>query len=316
MQDQHQLSNLDDLLNFKFASICAEMSNIVFLLIGICQMYYGIEISHPVYGILFGNLIITLVSSFLNVFVFPFVTEFKYSTLLNGNNVAYFSLYLCCWLILSVLRYFYIVKADWLHAKFPNPRTLLKLACIGALAIFICSFFIVSVTLLTCGWPATKVIHMGTEKRILCISIIIGNFVVLLGICCILYVAILKKRVKLGENQIAPIHLPTNDANSQPVFLIEDHFQNQFQIDAESKELETQRTEVDAAIRSLGTNIVLAITIIVTFLFTFIFPFESFIILTVLKGLTPILSTVANFGKIRQLIMVYWVRIKETVMCF
>jgi hypothetical protein len=38
-------------------------------------MYHSIEISHPVYATLFFNIIVTLLSSAIDVFVFPFVQE-------------------------------------------------------------------------------------------------------------------------------------------------------------------------------------------------------------------------------------------------
>ncbi len=69
-----------------FIPIFLELFNIIMLIAGICLLYLGIEISHPVYGLLFSNLIVTTISSLINVFVFPFVKTIQYNTLVNGNN--------------------------------------------------------------------------------------------------------------------------------------------------------------------------------------------------------------------------------------
>jgi hypothetical protein len=54
-------------------------------------MYNGIEIEHPVFSVLFCNLIVAFVSSVVNVISYPFDKEIKYSTIINGNNVfAYY----------------------------------------------------------------------------------------------------------------------------------------------------------------------------------------------------------------------------------
>ena len=328
-EDRQTLLNADPISEFKFVPICVEINNSFFLLIGICQMYCGIEIRHPVYGILFGNLIIALASSLLNIFVFPYLSDFTYSTLVNGNNVTYFVFYLSCWLILSVLRYAYVIKPHWLHEKFPEPRTLLLLSYIGVLSVFTFFYATVLGTLMGFGWPSIKLFNMRTKHKIICTSVILGNLTVLLGISCIFYIVILRKRGKLGQNQIAPLQVATTDGisamqanKSQQIEIsailgVTDQMPDQFQMIAESKELERQRTEINTSMRSLETNMVLAVLILLTFFVAAAFSNNtSLIILTILKGFTPILTTVANFGKIQQLTLDYCNRIKETVILF
>ncbi len=316
-------SMADPISEFKFFPICVEINNSFFLLIGIYQMYCGIEISHPVYGLLFGNLIIALVSSLLNIFVFPYLTDFKYSTLVNGNNVTYFVFYLSCWLILSALRYAYIIKTHWLHARFPEPRTILLLAFIGVLSVFAFCYATVLGTLMFFGWPAIKLYNMTAKHKIVCILIIAGNLIVLLTSSCVFYIAILRQRGKLGHNKIASSQNATNDEISkieenksqQVENSVSTDATDQFQIASESKELEKERTEINTSMRSLETNMILAVTIIGTFLVSVIFSNNtSLIILTVLKGFAPILTTIANFGKIQQLIVALWIRTRDTVL--
>lgn len=323
--EDHQ--NADLVSEWKSITICVEINNSIMLLIGIYHMYFGIEISHPVYGILFGNLIIALSSSLINIFVFPFVTDFKYSTLVNGSSVTYLVFYLSCWLVLSVLRYLYIIKTNWLHEKFTETKTLLLVAYVGVFSVFTVSYASILGTLMGYGWPAIKATDMPTMNKIICIAIIFVNFIFLLGGSCIFYIAILRKRGKLGKNHISSFKVTQNDGisatNRLPtpsVFLVEnppiidafDQIPDQLQIIFETKEQERQRAEINASIRSLETNTVLAVIIIVTYLLAAVFSNSaSLIILTLLKGFTPILTTIANFGKIQELYMSYCIRIRE-----
>jgi hypothetical protein len=68
-----------------------ELINMAFLLLGIYGMYRGIEIQHPLYAILFCNLIVPLISTIINITVFGFVSLEKYARLSNATNA--FSVY-------------------------------------------------------------------------------------------------------------------------------------------------------------------------------------------------------------------------------
>ena len=93
--------------------ICPEFVNIALLSTGIFQMFNGIEINHPIYHVLFINLIVTLVSSLITIFAFPFsLNNVKYSTVVNANNGFTLLFHCCCWAIVSALRYLYIMKKN------------------------------------------------------------------------------------------------------------------------------------------------------------------------------------------------------------
>jgi hypothetical protein len=50
--------------------------------------YKGIEIRHPVYAILFCDLIVALASSLANAVIIPFVpSTYTYTSLANGSNM-------------------------------------------------------------------------------------------------------------------------------------------------------------------------------------------------------------------------------------
>ncbi len=102
--------------------ISPELLNFVFLLVGIYEMYQGIEIQHPLYSILFLNLTFAWFSSFINVTAFSFVIDGTYLRLANSTST--FSLYFhsICWFITTVIRYLYIVHDVWLHKTIPNVK--------------------------------------------------------------------------------------------------------------------------------------------------------------------------------------------------
>ncbi len=108
--------------------IAPEVINLVFLLLGIYGMYRGIEIQHPLYAILFCNLIVPLISTIINTTVFGFVSLEKYARLSNATNA--FSVYFhgACWLLSSMIRYLYIMHNDWLFSKFPDVKKQCRIA--------------------------------------------------------------------------------------------------------------------------------------------------------------------------------------------
>ncbi len=189
----------------------------ILLLIGSVQMYNGIEISHPIYSTLFCNMVITLLSSMIDVFVFPLVKNLKYSTLVNGNSVICLLFHFCSWLVLSVLRYLYIIHPDWLHTKFTDARVVSGLATLGVIFIFTCSCSTMLGTLMYFGWPQVKMYHMPSQHKLVCVTTILANYTLLLSLSCFLYILILRKRGKLGVNSVTsltvlpkPVDQPVN----------------------------------------------------------------------------------------------------------
>ena len=81
-----------------------EVFNIVLLSFGIVQMYNGIEIDHPVYKVLFTNLVVTLASSVACVATFFVNTVWKFSSLLNAINYCGLMFHYSSWCVISILR--------------------------------------------------------------------------------------------------------------------------------------------------------------------------------------------------------------------
>ncbi len=134
------------------------------------NIYKGIEISHPVYAVVFCDHFINLVSSLINVAILPFVINYKYTVLVNGNNGLCLVFNSCCWCILSLLRYLYVTKKTWLENKFPEPVRLLKVSfsALGILAILNVSSGLA--TAMHFGFPKVKVVDMTQEQKIACIA--------------------------------------------------------------------------------------------------------------------------------------------------
>jgi len=100
-------------------------------------IYKGIEIGHPVYAVIFCDIIVTLTSSLINVIILPFVDNYRYTGLANVNNFFCLVFHCCCWCILSILRYLYLVKQSWLDKTFPQLANLRIVSLLSLALLFI-----------------------------------------------------------------------------------------------------------------------------------------------------------------------------------
>jgi hypothetical protein len=196
-------TNISQLENeFLIIQMSPGVINTILLSAGLYQMYSGIEIAHPVYAVLFCNLLITLLSSIIDILIFPFITILKYTVLVNANTTMCFLFHCCSWCVLSLLRYLYIINPKWLHEKFPNPKTLCALAIFGLFLIFILTFGTVLGTSMSFGWPYKRTTDLTSRQRLVSSSTILLTYFSLVGTSCLLYILILRKRGKLGINNV------------------------------------------------------------------------------------------------------------------
>jgi len=96
-------------------------------------MYQGIEIGHPLYAVLFANLILPMAFSLMNIIGFAFMPQISYYILANTSNAMSIFFHCTCWCTTSLIRYLYIIKPDWLHKKLPS----IKVQCLTALVLTI-----------------------------------------------------------------------------------------------------------------------------------------------------------------------------------
>jgi hypothetical protein len=165
-------------------------------------MYNGIEIDHPVFRVLFCNLIATFISSAANVLAYPIQMSVKYSTIVNSTNCISLLFHCCSWLIVSLLRYTYIINNDWLFARFPDPKVLNRLAIASVFFTFLMSWFIITFVCWVCGWPTVKVFEMPMPQKAISIGALLGTYISLICFSCFFYLLILRKRGSLGNNKV------------------------------------------------------------------------------------------------------------------
>ena len=108
--------------------IIPECINLCLLIISIVVVYHGIEISHPIYAVMFCNLVVAFFSTIVNLIAF-FSCEVELFVRLNNANNALCLLFHCnAWVAKSLLRYIYIVHGSWIDEKFSNQAKLTRVA--------------------------------------------------------------------------------------------------------------------------------------------------------------------------------------------
>jgi hypothetical protein len=111
--------------------VMPEYFNLFFLPCGLYGMYQGIEISHPIYAVLFLNLFASLLTTMLDILAFFFVSTVHYILFLNVINSLSLLFHCTSWCVTSVLRYIYIIYGDWFNNLIPTP----KLQCTAAVVM-------------------------------------------------------------------------------------------------------------------------------------------------------------------------------------
>ncbi len=71
--------------------------------------------------------------------------------------------------------------------------------------------------------------------------------------------------------------------------------------------LEKSNAEVSAAVRSLKTNLFLCAAFVFAYsMFAFLPDILIVLIVSIMKGATPILTAIVNFGKLQNMVELYW----------
>ena len=116
--------------NFLFGVplIIPECINFCLLLISIVVVYRGIEISHPIYAVMFCNLVVAFFSTILNLIAYVSCEVELFYRLNNANNAVCMLFNCNAWLVKSLLKYIFIVHGSWIDEKFSNQINLTRLA--------------------------------------------------------------------------------------------------------------------------------------------------------------------------------------------
>ena len=115
--------------------VVPEFVNILFLLAGAVGMYKGVEIQHPIYAVLFADMVVPILSSCINIITFPFTPVLIYFSSSNFSTVICLNFHSTCWCATSIFRYIYIIHENWLQRVLPNIRS----QCFAAYVITVVS---------------------------------------------------------------------------------------------------------------------------------------------------------------------------------
>jgi hypothetical protein len=298
-----------------YAQVILELLSSVVIYIVVYKVYKEIEISHPVYAIIFCNLITSLLSSGLNSLIFPFISSFRYTSLVNGNNIACLHFHFCCWCILSILRYMYIIKKDWLDENFSDPAKLLKISMFALFMLFAINVSSSLATAIYFGYPEVKIMSLPTNQKAVFVMAVMLNLLLMLLISCWYYFQILRCQSPLGHNSVGVINsTEASQAHSNGLFLIEmvhDEISARENIDIENfvriqgqAEMNKQQAEKDSAVLSLKTNLSFFFVLIALFLIAMFLNNDFLaIIFSLVKSQAPVVTSIINFVKIQTLML-------------
>ena len=99
-----------------------EYFNLFFLSCSLYAMYRGVEISHPLYAVLFLNLIIPLMTTVLHITIFFFISTSRYFLISNPINILSVFFHCTSWCVTSALRFVYIIYGDWFDTFIPSQK--------------------------------------------------------------------------------------------------------------------------------------------------------------------------------------------------
>jgi hypothetical protein len=92
--------------------IIPELIYLLIFLLGIYGMYQGIEIQHPLYAVLFLNLLVPSTFTVVNIFAFPFISTEKYIKILNLSSALCLYFHCTSWYdFLSLAYTFWLLKS-------------------------------------------------------------------------------------------------------------------------------------------------------------------------------------------------------------
>ena len=270
-------------------------------------VYQGIEIGHPVYAVIFCDLVVTLASSLINVAVLPFAADADavwFTAAANGNSGLCLHFHCCCWVVLSVLRYLYIVKEKWMDEKLPGSKTRLLVAFAALAALFIVNVTSVMGTVVYFGYPETRVMDFPFSQKVTAMTVVMTNLMLMIMTSCLCYYQILRQK---GHLMNTSVDAAVDAETSAGIFFIENvnHETLEMEIFKRMQNeamLRQRKVEMRSAVVSLKTNLFFILVILIIILLaTFLSSDILAAIVSLLKNLAPVTTSVTNFVKIQAL---------------
>jgi hypothetical protein len=137
-----------------------EYANLLLFIAGIFGMYNGVEISHPIFSVLFANLVMGLVSTILNISGYIFFSLEQYLNFSSGCNGIFVSFHCSVWCVTSILRFIYVLHIGWIDKRFPNQNKLTAISVASVYLLFAILVLPVAGTAISLGKNKFKCIQL------------------------------------------------------------------------------------------------------------------------------------------------------------
>ena len=291
-----------------------EVVDLFALLTGTYGMFQGTDIDHPIYALLFSNLIFPVICTIFNFAILiwkSFDLWLRVSMMTNYLSTLF---HLVSWSVISILRFLYLQHQNWLESKFPDVK---KLKILSLLTQFGSYLFLLMIDLVCLaivavpyGWPKNAfIIYVPFQLQIRTASFFAFIYFLPVLISAIFYVILLANRSKLFHNKVAEQNVEQNSASEirgpereHDIFSLNSVSQADFENEQNKRRC---KAEKESAMRALTTNFFLNVLTIGGALFWLIpsYSLRNHLIvfqMSVLKGLLPIATTMANFGTIQS----------------
>jgi len=145
--------------------------------------------------------------------MFPFIQDISYDILVSASGTGSIFFHCWSWAVLSVVRYIYIVHPEVIDTKFPDQRTLSKLAIAALLSLSSLSMVIQFYTQTASGWPKIRFVELPPRGFALGLATVLTSLGLPIITSTVVTLILLHKRGKLGNNRVSDSFKHTSDAN-------------------------------------------------------------------------------------------------------
>ena len=164
------------------------MVSTALLISGIRLMHQGIEIGHPVYAILFNNLLVTLIACLVEIVLLLMPTATRPESMIKACS------------IFSGL--FHIIHIDWIDDKFSEPKRLTKLCVLAVHLVYLTNMSVLLTVLVVNNWPLVEVTAMEMAPKTICSLLAFSSYMLPLSVSCIFHCLILYRRGVIGRSTV------------------------------------------------------------------------------------------------------------------
>lgn len=115
---------------------CQDLLFLAIILMAVYGLYQGTETQHPLYAVLFLNLVVLLLFTLADLALAPFLpleTMLKWVNLNNGLSLFF---HVTSWCLTSLIRYVYIEHEEWIHDLIPEVKRQCVLSVVAAAVAF------------------------------------------------------------------------------------------------------------------------------------------------------------------------------------